>query len=124
MVPSANGHRPERAETVGRRRTWTLPRLPFTLRRAWPGDASYRLLHAHGRPPAGEGYTAALTTEAGRKPSSTSTTAWATLALQLQDGACRAPYLSIREEEAGRRRLPGDGGLLEGLGDPLGLRPP
>ena len=31
MVHSANGHRPERAETVGRRRTWTRPRSPFTL---------------------------------------------------------------------------------------------
>jgi hypothetical protein len=31
MVYSANGHRPERAETVGRRRTCTRPRSPFTL---------------------------------------------------------------------------------------------
>jgi hypothetical protein len=31
MVQSANGHRPERAETVVRRRTCTRPRSPFTL---------------------------------------------------------------------------------------------
>ena len=31
MVHSADGHRPERAETVGRRRTCTRPRSPFTL---------------------------------------------------------------------------------------------
>src|SRR6266508_529948 len=33
MGHSANGHRPERAETVGRRRPCTRPRSPFTLPR-------------------------------------------------------------------------------------------
>src|SRR6266545_5703754 len=53
MVFSADGHRPERAETVGRRRTCTRPRSSFTLPNAC--SASYAPPHPALSPSGGEG---------------------------------------------------------------------